>query len=258
MVRTALVGGGGSGIGRACAEALARAGLDVVVYGRTEERLTVAAKEIAAATGSNVDHIVCDVSDPAESAALVTTVERRFAPVDVLVANAGGPAPGRVLAVDDLAWQAGVDLLLLGPMRLARSAVPRMASRGFGRVVLTTSTAVRRPEPDLAVSVVLRSAVTAAAKLMSIDHAARGVTVNCVAPGATRTARREEILARRAAGAGRTLAELDDEEAEHIPAGRPGRTDEVASVVAFLASDAAAYVNGVALSVDGGKTEGIW
>ncbi|HEY0933473.1 MAG TPA: SDR family oxidoreductase, partial [Trebonia sp.] len=169
--------------------------------------------------------------------------------------NAGGPPPGRILDVTDDAWRAGGELLLFGPLRLARRALPGMAGRGFGRLVFVTSTAVRQPQPDLAVSVVLRAAVTAAAKLLSQEYASRGVTVNCVAPGATDTQRRRDILASRAARTGQSAAELDARDTGQVPAGRPGTPDEIAAAVAFLASDDAGYVNGTVLTVDGGRTE---
>ncbi len=132
-----------------------------------------------------------------------------------------------------------------------------MAKRGFGRVVFVTSTAVRQPQPDLAASVVLRSAVTAAAKLLSRECAAQGVTVNCVAPGATSTERRTRILANRARAARLDLDEIDARDLAHIPAGRAARPAEIAAAVAFLASDDAAYINGTVLTVDGGRTETI-
>jgi len=184
-------------------------------------------------------------------------VEERFGTLDVLVLNAGGPMPGRILDLDDDAWQAAFDLLVKGPLSLAREALPAMAERGFGRVVVVTSTAVRQPQPDLAASVVLRAAMTAAAKLLSREYAATGVTVNCVAPGPTATARRREILQRKAAHAGTSYDEADAEDVALVPAGRPGEPDEIGAAVAFLASDAASYVNGTVLTVDGGRTETI-
>ncbi|MFL6125889.1 SDR family NAD(P)-dependent oxidoreductase [Actinophytocola sp.] len=239
--RTALIGGGATGIGYATAEALAWTGYRVVITGRRAEPLDAAAARLRDDTGAEVRSLVQDMADP-DLAGLP--------PTDVLVLNAGGPPPGRILDVPEEVWRDVTDLLLLGPLRLARHALPRMAERGFGRVVFVTSTAVRQPQPDLATSVVLRSAVTAAAKLLSLEHADRGVTVNCVAPGATDTRRRREILAGRPGDAQRR-------DLETIPAGRAGRPEEIGAAGAFLASAAASYVNGTVLTVDGGRTETI-
>ena len=248
--RIALVCGGASGIGRATAEALVAAGDQVVITGRDSERLTLAAKEIReiGAKGVPVVPVVADMADPTSAARVVRVVEERLGRIDVLVLNAGGPPPGGVLDVDDEQWRAAFELLLLGPLRLARLAMPAMADRGFGRVVMITSTAVRQPQPGLALSTVLRAAATSAAKLLSQEHADHGVTVNCVAPGATDTARRREILRAR----GDETGASDD---ASIPARRPAQPEEVGAVVAFLASDAASYVNGTVVSVDGGRTE---
>jgi 3-oxoacyl-[acyl-carrier protein] reductase len=176
---------------------------------------------------------------------------------DIVVLNAGGPAPGRILQIDDEQWQDTFELVLLGPLRLARLVVPGMAGRGFGRVVFVTSAVVRQPQPDLAASVVLRSAVTAAAKLLSREFATKGVTVNCVAPGATATDRRTQVLRNRALAIGQSFAELDAADTASIPAGRAGEPAEIGATVAFLASDAASYINGTVLTVDGGRTETI-
>ncbi len=230
----------------------------MVITGRHESSLAAAAEAIGRVAGSPVHHVVSDLADPDASAGLIDEVESRVGGLDVLVLNAGGPTPGRILELDDAAWYRGLELLLLGPLRMARPALPRMAARGFGRVILVTSTAVRRPEPDLAASVVIRSALTAAAKLLSVEFADRGVTVNCVAPGATATARRAEVLDRRAAAAGVPVANLDRAEAAAIPAGRAGEPAEVAAAVDFLAGEAAGYINGTVLTVDGGRTEAIW
>ncbi|MFF5289326.1 SDR family oxidoreductase [Paractinoplanes globisporus] len=234
--RTALIGGGGSGIGFAAAECLDAAGHDVILAGRRLAPLEKAAAALGSAS------VVLDVA--VDCPAVVTEV-------DVLVLNAGGPPPGRILEIDDDGWQNAFDLLLRGPLRLARAALPAMAGRGFGRVIFVTSTAVRQPQPDLATSVVLRAAVTSAAKLLSREYADRGVTVNCVAPGPTTTDRRREVLAAR----GANLAELDAADVATVPAGRAARPAEIGAAVAFLASAAASYVNGTVLTVDGGRTE---
>ena len=217
-----------------------------MLAGRRREPLDQAAAAIAGRTGAGVTAVVAD---------LATDCPREAATVDVLVLNAGGPPPGRILAVDDDGWQHAFDLLLRGPLRLARTALPAMAGRGFGRIVLVTSTAVRQPQPDLATSVVLRAAVTGAAKLLAREYADRGVTVNCVAPGPTATDRRHAILAARAERTGATYADLDAADVATVPAGRAGRPEEVGAAIAFLASAAASYVNGTVLTVDGGRTE---
>ena len=251
----AVVTGSARGIGRAIAQLLAEQGHDLVLTGRTEADLRTAAQEIAADTGRQVEYLVDDVADPHGDT--IARAEQLLRPIDVLVLNAGGPPPGRVLTLDDDAWLAAAQLLLLGPLRLVRAALPGMAERGFGRVIAVTSTVVRQPQADLAASVALRAALTNALKLASAEYASHGVTINCVAPGAIDTERRRTILANRAAATGTDPQDIEAGDVAAIPAGRVGQAREVAAMVGFLASDAAGYVNGSAVAVDGGRTESI-
>ena len=250
----AIVGGGSAGIGRATAETLARRAHRVVLVGRRPEQLRRAADELARDTGAEVGFVAHDLSRPEGSDALLDEVTTRFGTPEILVVNAGGPPPRRVLELTDADWRSAFDLLLLGPLRLMERALPGMAARGFGRVVVVTSTAVRHPQPGLAASVALRSAMTAAAKLLSLEFADAGVTVNCVAPGATATQRRSDIMAASAARSGRDVEEVSREDSAEIPAGRPAEPGEIAAAIAFLASREAGYVNGTVLTVDGGRT----
>jgi 3-oxoacyl-[acyl-carrier protein] reductase len=254
----ALVGGAAGGIGRAVTRRLAEAGHDVVLVGRTADTLAATATEVATATGRRAYPLVADLADPLAAAALPERAAALAGPPDVVVLNAGGPPPGRVLDVTDDGWAAGLDLLLRAPLALARAVLPGMCARGYGRLVVVTSTAVRQPQPDLAVSVVARAAMTAAAKLLANEVAADGVTVTCVAPGATATPRRREILTRRAEATGTGLDVLERADVAAVPAGRPGAAEEIAEAVAWLASPASGYVTGTVLTVDGGRTETIW
>ena len=143
----------------------------MVISGRRADALDRAAAALRERTGGCVHKLVTDIREAEAAKTAVAEVEAAHGALDVLVLNAGGPAPGRITDLDDKAWQDAFELLLLGPLRLAQLALPPMAARGFGRVVLVTSTAVRQPQPDLAASVVLRSAVTAAAKLLLMCRA---------------------------------------------------------------------------------------
>ena len=181
--KVALVTAGSRGLGRASAEALARAGCDLAICSRDQAAVEKAAEEIRRATGRAVLPVAADLARGEDVQRLVEATAAAYNRVDVLVSNTGGPQPGPFMAFDDAAWQAAFDTLLMPAVRLARSVVPGMKERNWGRILFITSSAVKQPIPALVLSNSLRAAVTAMAKTLAGQVAKDGITVNCVAPG---------------------------------------------------------------------------
>jgi 3-oxoacyl-[acyl-carrier protein] reductase len=253
--RVALVLAATQGLGRSCAEALLEAGHEVVFCGRDKERVDAAAEDLRARRpGATVDGVVADVSDPDALEALFVRVDERFGRLDVLVANAGGPPAGDFMDVDDEAWRRGFDLTLMSAVRALRLAVPRMRARGFGRLLVLGSSSVRRPLPGLVLSNAYRPALVGVVKSLAVDVAADGITVNMVSPGRIDTERVRWLDARAAERSGRSAEAVRAGSEGSIPAGRYGEPREFASLVAFLASEAAGYITAQSILVDGGRT----
>jgi 3-oxoacyl-[acyl-carrier protein] reductase len=242
--RVALVTGASKGLGRAIAAALAGEGARVAISSRSRERIDAAAAAIGARG------YVHDSSDTDGAGALVDTVERDLGPVDVLVANTGGPPAGPdPLGFTGEQWEAAYRDLVLAPMALIERVMPGMRERGFGRVVSVASSAVREPIPGLVLSNSHRAALLGALKTLARDVAGDGVTVNSVLPGRIATDRIVEMSGSRDAAEEAARAQ--------VPAGRLGTPEEFAAVAAFLCSQPAAYVTGTTVLVDGGLTQSV-
>lgn len=254
--RTALVTGASSGLGFAAAQALARRGARVVIASRGGEKLEVA-RERLADQGAEVAAVAADVRDAESLAGLVEEAGRRFGPVDVLVANGGGPPAKPAAEVTEEDWQAAIPLALLFVPRLCRLVLPDMRARRWGRIVALNSISSRQPIPGLALSNALRPAVLGYLKTLSQEVAAEGVTVNAVLPGYTRTARQEDLAASASARMGKTPEEVVAGWVGNTPLGRMAEPEEIGEVVAFLCSPAASYVTGQAIAVDGGYWRGL-
>ena len=249
--RVALVTGASSGIGRAVVVELRRRGLAVMAVARREDRLRRLAEETGAAY-----HAV-SVDTPRGCAEAVEATVAALGPVEVLVNNAaiGSAADASVLGLDSEAWRAILSLDLDAPFELTRLCAPGMVARGWGRVVMVSSTSARAGEPDSAAYCAAKAGLLGLSRSVAIDLAAHGVTCNCVLPGWVRTEMADASAAREAAASGRSAEEIWSRRAASYPSGRVVTPEEVAAVVAFLASPEASGINGEEVTVAGGGRE---
>ena len=250
--KVAWVLGGSSGLGRASAQSLAREGALVAISSRDSGALDDAAAAIESETGSRCIAIPVDVTDSEAIAAGHEKVSAELGPVDILVANAGGPPAGSFEDTDDEIMTQAFNLTTASAWRLAHAVVPSMRERGSGVVVFLTSTSTKEVVGGLLLSNMMRAAVVGMAKTMSKELGPKGVRVLCVAPGRVATKRLQELDAGRAAKTGETVEEVGRSWAEQIPVGRYGRPEEFGDVVAFAASERASYLTGTTIMVDGG------
>ena len=238
--RTALVMAASRGIGKGIAGALAREGARVAISSRSEDALQAAADEI----GGDVRRFPADTADLERVRRLPHEVEDALGPVEILVANTGGPPGGGALDNSLEEWEAAFRSLVLAPRILIEEVLPGMRERSWGRIVNVSSSSIREPIPGLALSNANRMAALGLLKTLSDEVAADGITVNTVATGMFATDR----LADRHG----SLEQAEANAAERVPAGRLGRPEEYGDLVAFLCSERAAYLTGTVIPLDGG------
>lgn len=248
--RVALVTGASSGIGEAVALELAREGVKVAVVARRREKLEAVAAAARANGAPDARAFVADLNDPGAIAPMLADVRAAFGPIDILVANGGGPQPGTFTQMQLVDWDAGYNAVLRNMLSMVYGVLPSMRERKWGRIVALASSSVKVPIPQIALSNAFRTALVSALKTVSTEVARDGVTVNAIATGRVNTDRLRELYADDAAMA--EAAEAD------VPIGRVATPAEFAPMVAFLCGEPASYVTGQTIAVDGGLIKSLF
>ena len=256
--KVALVAASSRGLGKAIAFQLSREGAKVVICARNKERLGKTRDEIAAETGGVARAIVADVRDKKQVSKMVEQTVEELGTIEILVSNAGGPPSGMAddFALDD--YQDALELNLLSTVNLCYEVIPFMKKQKWGRIINLTSVAAKQPIDSLILSNTARAGVLGFSKSLSNQVASYGITVNSICPGYTKTERVEELAKSFEESGKGTVKDFYKNIQINIPAGRLGTPEEIAQAVAFLASDGAGYITGVALQVDGGYTKGLF
>jgi 3-oxoacyl-[acyl-carrier protein] reductase len=255
--KVAMVGGASKGLGFAVARALAAEGAVVSISSRDAAAIESAASKIHAEADAEVLAVAADARSASALEAWRDETLSRFGRLDMLFTNTGGPPAGRFVDFDDAAWQSSFELLVLSVVRLVRLTIPALKENGGGAILVSTSSSVKEPIPNLALSTSLRASVSALAKTLALELAGDRIRVNQLIPGRLSTDRVRELDGINAKRAGVSLEEQEKRAAAAIPMGRYGNPDEYGRAAAFLLSDAASYLTGATLQVDGGAIRSV-
>ncbi|WP_375458104.1 SDR family oxidoreductase [uncultured Enterovirga sp.] len=254
--KRALVLSSSRGLGRGIAEALAAEGADVFMTARSEDKLKAAAEAINARGRGRAQFAAADLKGAVDEIH-AKAVASLGGPIDILIANTGGPPAGTALTVEPDSWAPQFEAMVVPVFRLAALVLPAMREAKFGRIVVVASSGIVQPIPNLVMSNALRSSILGWAKTLSVEVAKDGVTVNMILPGRIETDRTVELDGANAKRTGKSVEEIAATARAAIPAGRYGDVKEFADVACFLASARASYVTGSTIRVDGGAIRSV-
>lgn len=252
--KNALVCGSTQGIGKASAMELASLGANVTLLARNEEALKVVQNELPNIGNQKHGYIVADFATPDYLKVIINHHLESSPPFHILVNNTGGPKGGEIIKADTSEFLSAFSNHLICNHILVQALAEGMKSEGYGRIINIISTSVKQPLNNLGVSNTIRGAVANWAKTLANELGKYGITVNNVLPGATATGRLSAIIENKSKVSGKSLEEIEEEMKSEIPARRFAKPEEIANAVAFLASPAAGYINGINVPVDGGRT----
>ncbi|MEJ5304750.1 MAG: SDR family oxidoreductase [Ignavibacteria bacterium] len=255
--KNALVTASSKGIGKACAEALAAEGCNVMICSRNSENLIQTADELIRNFGTNVHWFKCDLRNPQDIEELVKETFRSLGSIDIVVNNCGGPPSNNIFNFTEDDWNNAYQEILLSVIRITNLVIDQMKKNNFGRIINITSVTVKQPIQRLVLSNSLRNAVIGYAKTLSNEVAPFGITVNNVAPGYTLTKRVYDLAVEQSKFTGKSHEEILKSYTQDIPMGRLGKPEEIGSLVAFLASEKASYITGQTIFIDGGYIKSI-
>jgi 3-oxoacyl-[acyl-carrier protein] reductase len=252
----ALVTGASRGLGYAVANQLALEKCKVVINGRSDETIQLAADRLSNLTGSTVSGISGDLMDLRTSELLVASASKMLGGLDILITNTGGPPPGKFDSFSDDDWQKAINLVFLSHVRLIRAALPYLKISQAASVLTITSYSVKQPIPNLVLSNSIRAATVGLTKSLALELGTDGIRFNSVLPAWTETERVSELMANRAQQNQTTIEEETRKQAQESPLGRFAHPEEFARPAAFLVSPAASFITGLMLTVDGGMYKG--
>lgn len=257
--KVALVGASAGGLGLATAQRLASEGCNVAICDINADALPGAREAVMEAGGGKIRVFTysVDLSDASAITEMVSAIQKDLGSIDILVTNAGGPPPGTFDDATDAKWLRAYELTFMSTVRLIRSVLPEMKTKGWGRIINLASRALLEPIPNLMISNATRLAVSGMAKTLAPEIASSGITINNIGPGPTSTDRAIELAGARAKKKGISVEEELELTAKQIPHGRLGKPEEVAATAAFFASELAGHITGTTLLVDGGETKAL-